>query len=74
MCIVGCLVASLASTYWMPVVDTIVPPTTCPQPPLLEPVTVLGHMVQGIEVADRIKITNHTLPYVPRYVPVSASL
>ena len=55
-------------------VDTIVPPTTCPQPPLLEPVTVLGHMVQGIEVADRIKITNHTLPYVPRYVPVSASL
>ena len=62
------------SIHWMPVVDTVAPPTTCPQPPLLEPVNVLGHVVQGIEVADGIKITNHIFSYVPRYVPVSPSL
>ena len=37
-------------------VDTIMPPIRCPEPPFLEPVSVLGHMVQGIDVADGIKV------------------
>ena len=74
LCIVGCLVALLASTHWMLVVYTIMSPTRCPKPQFLEPMSVLGHMVQGIEVADGIKIANHTSCYVPGYVPVSPSL
>ena len=58
----------------MPVVDTIMPTTRCPDPPFLEPMSVLGHMVQGIDVADGIKVTNRTLCYVPGYVAVSPSL